>query len=485
MSADVSRRTVLAVGAGAAFAAASSPSTSGAASPDPLLLNDASRLNPTPVARHWAPRRDDAQFIAQLRRELKDAASAGRPVAVGGARHSMGGQSLARGGTAVSLRAVRCEPDVAQGLYRVGAGTRWREVQATLDPLGFSPKVMQSNNDFSVAGTFSVNAHGWAVPFGPMGSTVRSARLMLADGSIVDCSPQRQSELFDLAMGGYGACGILLDLTVEMAPNVMLAPSYEVMPSTVLGDRFVRALAPGGGVRMAYGRLSLQRDAFLHEALLVTFRDAGKGVSTGSPRAEGEPMSSMTRGLYRAQVGSDAWKRARWYAETVIAPRLQNGPSARNTLLGQPVSALAERNPDRTDILHEYFVPPGRLSRFLQACREVVPGSGQDLLNVTLRYVGPDDQSVMAYAPGGRIAAVMSFSQAMTPAGEAGMRRMTEQLVERVLDLGGSFYLPYRLHARADQAARAYPGLSRFRAGKHRYDPSGLFRNALLDRYFG
>ncbi|MDM7932516.1 hypothetical protein [Tabrizicola sp.] len=39
-------------------------------------------------------------------------------------------------------------------------GTRWHQVIAALDPLGLSPKVMQSNADFGVASTFSVRADG-------------------------------------------------------------------------------------------------------------------------------------------------------------------------------------------------------------------------------------------------------------------------------------------------------------------------------------
>ena len=85
------------------------------------------------------------------------------------------------------------------------------------------------------------------------------------------------------------------------------------------------------------------------------------------------------------------------------------------------------------------------------ACREIIPPSGQDLLNVTLRLVEADTTSVLSFAPAARIAAVMLFPQAMTAESEESMRAMTEKLIDRVLALGGSYYLPYRLHARPDQ----------------------------------
>src|SRR5258708_5765047 len=94
----LNRRTLLK--GGAATTAAMARRGVGRAAASEIVLNDASLLNPTPVARELiAP--NDASLIASLRRELKEAAASGRPVAVGAARHSMGGQSLPRHGTAV------------------------------------------------------------------------------------------------------------------------------------------------------------------------------------------------------------------------------------------------------------------------------------------------------------------------------------------------------------------------------------------------
>ncbi len=172
---DFSRRDLLA-GVGASAAAFSIPES---LAQQRLVLNDASKLNPTPVFGHWiAKSESEADVIARLRKELKDAAAAKRPVCVSAARHSMGGQSLPRNGQAITLDLNICEPDRAKKTFRVHAGTRWFEVIEHLARIGFSPAVMQSNSDFGVAATFSVNAHGWPVPYGPFGATVRSLRLM-------------------------------------------------------------------------------------------------------------------------------------------------------------------------------------------------------------------------------------------------------------------------------------------------------------------
>lgn len=65
------------------------------------------------------------------------------------------------------------------------------------------------------------------------------------------------------------------------------------------------------------------------------------------------------------------------------------------------------------------------------------------------------------------------------------MMRMTGELIDGVVGLGGSFYLPYRLHARRDQVDRAYPAFARFVAEKRSRDPGLLFRHTMWDAYAG
>lgn len=444
-------------------------------------LNDASLLSETPVYRHIIVRDDPGEaLIAALRAELKDAAASGRAVNIGAARHSMGGQAIPRDGQAITLDSRFLQPDTAAGSYLVQAGVRWRDVITALDPLGFSPKVMQSNHDFGLASTFSVNAHGWPVPFGPMGSTVRAVQMLLPDGSHIKASRRDHPDLFNAAMGGYGLIGLITELEVEMVPNQRLAPHFTELPATDFAPAFLTAIADPA-IPMAYGRLNVDRARFFQDALLVTYSPTPD--QSGLPPAAGSGfVSQISRQIFRAQLGNEPVKTWRWRVETDIGPAIA-GEATRNSLLNEPVITLDDRDPRRTDILHEYFVPPEAFPAFLQACAEVIPNSYQELLNVTLRYVAADPLSLLAYAPAARIAAVMLFSQEMTGRGEADMARMTRELIERVLAIGGTYYLPYRLHATQDQLIRAYPRLVEFIAAKRTVDPAGILRNALWDGY--
>jgi FAD/FMN-containing dehydrogenase len=447
-----------------------------------VVLNDASELSPTPVVSHLSIKVESpAASVERLRAALAEARSAGRPFIASTARHSMGGQSLAKNGTVATLDQEWLETDQARKLYRVAAGTRWSVVIARLDSIGFSPAVMQSNNDFGVASTFSVNAHGWPVPFSGCGSTVRGLTMLLADGTLARCSRTENADLFRHAMGGYGLFGVITELELDMLPNAMLSPTFETMSGREIGTRFAQTLASDSTIQMAYGRMDVALDRFFEQALLVTLRPTSD--QSDLPTASGSDfISRSARTIFRAQVDSDRAKRLRWWTESQLGPWLA-GDATRNRLMNEPVITLDDRDPFRTDILHEYFVPPARFADFVTACQQAIPSSYQQLLNITLRYVDTDRDSVLAYAPAPRIAAVLLFSQEKTARGEADMARMTRALIDRVLDLGGTYYLPYRPHASRDQLSRGYPRAAAFAARKREVDRELLFRNQLWHDY--
>jgi FAD/FMN-containing dehydrogenase len=288
--------------------------------------------------------------------------------------------------------------------------------------------------------------------------------------------------LFRLAIGGYGLFGIVIDVELSMVENMLLTPHSRQLGAEALPQGSAE-LAADPRVRMLYGRLSVARDGFLRDALLVSYQVAALQPPHLPAMRKADPYALFSRKIFRAQTGSERGKQARWLAETRLMPRLERSTVTRNTMLNDPVAALEDRDPSRTDILHEYFLPPEKLTEFLAACREIIPAHRQDLLNVTLRHVEADSSSVLVYAPQRRIAAVMLFVQKRTNEADDDMRVMTVKLIDRALALGGSYYLPYRLHATADQLRSAYPRLDDFIAAKRRFDPKIRFRNALWDTY--
>ena len=306
--------------------------------------------------------------------------------------------------------------------------------------------------------------------------------MLLANGEHVACSRTENAELFSAAMGGYGLFGVITELDVDMVLNSNLLPTFETMPGELLGEAFAKKLKDDPKILMAYGRMNIAIGQFFDEAMLISYLPA-PDQSKIAPAAGSGFISKVSRDIFRQQVNSDRWKNLRWGIESGVNPRINAGVATRNSLINEPVITLDDNDPNRTDILHEYFIAPARFAEFVRACKEVIPSSFQELLNITLRFVDTDKDSILAYATEPRIAAVMLFSQEKSVRAEADMARMTSALIERVLAIGGTYYLPYRPHATLDQFRRAYTRHEEFIAKKKTFDPTLAFRNGLWENY--
>lgn len=448
------------------------------------LLNDASGLNPTPVRGVTFAGASTKETVARIVPLLSRIASGHEPaLVVSGARHSMGGQSLLRGGWVLDeLPMTPVAVDAADQTMRVGAGATWRTIIPVLNAAGCAPMVMQSNNDFTVGGSLSVNCHGWHTNSQPIASTVRSLRVLTASGKITTCGPNENAELFGLVLGGYGLYGIILDADLAIVPNVAYEPRFEAVPTREYAAAFAeRVYAPGSRIEMAYGRLSVDPGGFLDQAIIGTYvpvpQTRGKVLALAPQTNNG-----LRRAIFRNSADNGAGKSLRWWLEVNLNPHL-SGPVSRNNILNAAAGVLADDDPGSTDILHEYFVPQARLWEFVQAAREIIRRGEGNLLNVTVRDIRRDDHSALAYARQDAFGLVMLFVQECTQAGEARMRAMTRSLIDAAIASGGTFYLPYRPHATIEQLRRGYPAWDAAMLAKDHYDPDGVFRNTFYDRY--
>ena len=97
----------------------------------------------------------------------------------------------------------------------------------------------------------------------------------------------------------------------------------------------------------------------------------------------------------------------------------------------------ADRDPNSTEILHEYFIPSARLSEFLEKMRPICARDKPDLLNITVRNVEPDEDSFLRYAHEEVFGLVMLFHQRSDRVAEAAMEQLTRELINAALACGG------------------------------------------------
>lgn len=167
----------------------------------------------------WERPTTEAELAAAVRR----AAAAGRTVRAVGSGHSY--SSIAcTDGHLIDLSGYDrvLDADASSGLVRVQAGITLRRLNEELAVRGLAMEVLGDINYQSVAGALSTGTHGPGVRYPAPSARVAAMRLVLADGSVVSCSPTEHAELFSAARVGLGALGVLSEVTLCTVPAFRL-----------------------------------------------------------------------------------------------------------------------------------------------------------------------------------------------------------------------------------------------------------------------
>lgn len=439
-----------------------------------IQIDNITRLYSVDVAKSVRPENVD-ELSAAVR------AWPGR-IAIGGGRYSMGGQIATAGGLHIDMRGltriVWCRPSVRA--IRVQAGATWRQIQGVIDPHDLSIKIMQSYANFTVGGSVSVNCHGRYVGAGPVGNSVRALKLMLADGSLVEASRTENTELFRAAIGGYGACGVIVEVEIDLVPNIKIKRYVETLTRASYFDHFLRNIARDKTAVMHNADLLPPR---FNQAISVTWRETNEALT--------EPARLIDEGG-RYAVEQDAI----WLLTEVpgmsslrkkIAHPLLSATSAvrwRNHEASLDVASLEPRTRRiSTYVLQEYFIPCQYGEAFAETLAKTLRLHSVEALNISIRHSPPDKTSALPWAAVEVFSFVVYFKQGTDRAATEKVRTWTRDLISAALSFNGRYYLPYQIVATKTQFEQAYPEIAALRALKARVDPMQRFSNSLWERY--
>src|SRR5215207_7044155 len=237
-------------------------------------INDVSCLDRTPVyGIVKITSVDDIKNALQFARENK------LKVSMAGVRHSMGGQAFFRNNLVLNMKSFnQIRLNEAEKTITVQSGATWHDIQDFLHP-NYAVKAMQSTDIFTVGGSISVNAHGMDHLAGSVGSSIRAMSVMLADGSLVNVSPEENAELFNLVVGGYGLFGVILDVDLEIVDNDIYQTERQIVGYKDFPEIFEKDILPDKNLGLFYGHLSTATGSLLDEMIFykytkVDIRDA-------------------------------------------------------------------------------------------------------------------------------------------------------------------------------------------------------------------
>ncbi|HEU5333209.1 MAG TPA: D-arabinono-1,4-lactone oxidase [Actinocrinis sp.] len=119
--------------------------------------------------------------------------------------------------------------DKSSGLVTVEAGMGLWRFNELLAEQGLALTNMGDIQAQTVSGAIGTGTHGTGRSSASIAAQVAALELVLADGSLVSCSPAEHPELFEAARIGVGAIGVITAVTFRTEPGFLLAAREEPM----------------------------------------------------------------------------------------------------------------------------------------------------------------------------------------------------------------------------------------------------------------
>jgi FAD-linked oxidoreductase len=407
--------------------------------------------------------------IEELSAAIARAGDSGQRVRAVGAGHSFSEIACSDGAQVRLDRLSRVlDVDTSSGLVRAQAGIAIGELSRRLDAHGLAMENLGDIDVQSIAGAISTATHGTGARLRNISAQVVELTLVLADGSTLVCSPERDPEIFGAARVGLGALGVIAEVTLRCVPAFTL--------------RGLDAPAPLVQTLERFEELALGNDHFE----FFVFPHADVALTRTNNRTD-EPPKPRSR---LAAYTNDVLLTNHAFGLLCRAGRRLPG---RIPQINRLVTRLAGRS-ERVDRSAAIFASP-RLVRFTEMeyalPREHTPQAVRRVLEtieqrgfavpfpIEVRTVAPDDAflSTAAGRDSGYIAVHMFEGMQWQPYFRA---------VEAIMDeLGGRPHWGKRHFQTADTLRARYPDWERFQAVRARLDPRGRFANEWTDRVLG
>ena len=454
-------------------------------------LNDIhSQLNATRVDSIRYPKSTDD--IVEI---IQGAQSQGKAISISGSRHAMGGQQFGVGTVHISMLEMNdvIELDSGRGIVRVEAGIQWPELlQELLDMQEGSENVWtivqkQTGADqLTIGGALSANAHGRGVAFKPFVQDVEAFTLVNADGEVLSVSREQHPELFRLVIGGYGLFGVVATVDLRLMPRTKLKRVVEIVELPDLPAKVEHRLQEG----FLYGDFQYKTDGDAKDFMQIGVLSAYKPIpdNTLMPTVRKALTRDNWYGLLELAHTdkSKAFEQYSQYYLTTDGQIYWSDLHQTSEYLDDYVTYLKKAQPDLPEgslMITELYVPRTRMKTFIE---RVVQNNRVKPLNIvygTLRLIEQDDETFLPWAKQDYACIIFNLRVEWSEEGRKKAKQDFRMLIDRALELDGSYFLTYHKWARKDQIIQAYPQFVEFLRKKLEYDPDERFQSEWYRHY--
>lgn len=360
--------------------------------------------------------------------------------------------------------------DRATGRVRAWAGTTLHALNHLLWAEGLALPNLGDIDAQTIAGAIGTGTHGTGARFTGLASAVVGLRIVLADGSIVDCDASTEPELFAAGRIGLGALGIITDVTLQCVPAFhMLAVEEPGMLSTVQ-ESLTDFCESADHVEFYW---------FPHTDRVLTKRNTRL-----PPDASQQPLARWRAWLDDELLSNQVFGALNWASSKVpgIVPSL-------NAISSRALAARAYTAPSYAVFASsrkvrfkemEIAFPRAVLNEALSELVEMVRTSNLRLpFPVEVRCAAPDDVWLStAYQQATGYIAIHQYYRMPHEAYFDGFAEIADRF-------GGRPHWGKLHHLDVQQLRQRVPALDDFIAVRDRVDPQRRFGNDYLERILG
>jgi FAD/FMN-containing dehydrogenase len=450
-----------------------------------VLVNDIhSKLNPTNVDRIVA-----VYSEATLAGALRAARAEGKAVCIAGGRHAMGGQQFARDAVLLDTRSMRriLHLDGERGIVEAEAGIQWPDLidglltiqHGQAQPWSIIQKQTGADR-LTLGGALGANIHGRGLALKPIIGDVESFTLMDADGALRTCSRSENTELFRLAIGGYGLFGVVTRVRLKLMRRTKIERVVRIIDVDELMPAFDQRIADGFLYGDCQFSTDMPSDGFLKTGVFSCYRPLP--IDAQMPAHAKELSDDNWRALYHMSHADTrrAYEAYTSYYLSTSGQRYWSDTHQLSVYIDDYHEAL-DRQLNATqpgsEMITELYVPRAALGDFLSAVRADFRQHGVQVIYCTIRLIDRDAESFLAWAREPWACTVMNLHVDHAPDRIAKAAADFRRLIDRAIAHGGSYFLTYHRWAERTQVETCYPQMAEFLRLKKRHDPNDTFQS--------
>ena len=452
-----------------------------------FVVNDVhSQLNKTTVHKIV-----NAKTVEDLQALIRSSQSTGNKISIAGARHAMGTQQFGTNTTLVDMRSMDkvLHLDRESKTVEVQSGITWPKLIRWLNECAPELSIIQKQtgaDELTLGGALAANVHGRGLIHKPIIGDVESFTLVDANAQRLECSRSKNSELFKLAIGGYGLFGIIDTIKLRLMDRIKIQRVVEIKTT----DELMPAIDDRISRNFLYGDFQYMTDEksadFMRRGVLSCYKPVPDDapISTQQRKLDLEDWQALYnlahldkaqayrqyRDYYLSTDGQIYWSDLHQYSTY-----LKNQNKVLNKARGLKHNASL--------MITELYCPRDQIVAFMENTRAVARKNAMNIVYGTIRFIEKDNESFLPWANERYACVIFNLEVMHTSEGIEKATRDFRALIDESLRLGGNYFLTYHRWARKDQVEQGYPQFEQFLQLKEQYDPEERFSSDWYRHY--